>query len=165
LKEQSKRDGLLAISQGYKILLNAFYGKNCARVDYQSSFYFKTEDYEQLKNDGVKTMRIGNKIHSLDTFRVREYATIEDNESINSDFSSVGYKIIKTTNIEKNYKDVNNVLIGGTIASYGRVQLQDAVYRIGWKNFIYCDTDSIYSTLTIKQVSKLLNMDDYKLGM
>ena len=55
------------------------------------------------------------------------------------------------------------------VTSYGRVKLQKVIVQIeqlfGVDNFIYCDTDSIYMTLSMEQIKKLdIELDKYKLG-
>ena len=46
--------------------------------------------------------------------------------------------------VEKDKKKFRNVLVAATITAYGRIQLLNAILKIGVENFIYCDTDSIY---------------------
>lgn len=53
--------------------------------------------------------------------------------------------------------------------SYGRLNLFNSILEIeekyGSENFIYCDTDSIYTTISYEQLRKLhIEFDSYKLG-
>ena len=58
------------------------------------------------------------------------------------------------------------MLVGATITAYSRMYLIENIIRLGPKNFIYCDTDSIFvKTNSLEEIkAKGLDIDDDRLG-
>ena len=63
-------------------------------------------------------------------------------------------------------KKFPNLLVGATITSYSRINLIKTIMKIGNKNFLYCDTDSILFLWNkpIDELNRIIKIDDNELG-
>lgn len=162
LKNNFKQKNDAAGGLAFKILLNAGYGKHAQRPDIKSEFWVKDEDKEKLLTAGRAKLskRIWSKKHGKYMNIAREYYT---------------FRLTKLTEMENvqgmsniailptEIKAVNNMLLASTITALNRVYLMENIYNIGVKNFLYCDTDSIFvSDKTAAE--KVLKIDKEELG-
>lgn len=106
-----------------KILLNSAYGGWGMKA-----FYNTYEFLEQDLNRG-DIVKLGD----------HEYKVITKCTKLMGNKRLYGLDMV-----EKDKKKFRNVLVAATITAYGRIQLLNAILKIGVENFIYCDTDSIY---------------------
>lgn len=145
-KESYTRAGDKSKALTYKIALNSSYGKHATREYYNELYCCNSkQEYDVLV--AAKTFKYKNKTWTIDD----------------------ASEIVKLPNhyfvsIEPAYdesKDLFNKLIASTITAWSRIYIYESIYKCGVKNFLYCDTDSIY----LKDASRVnLVIDNYKLG-
>ena len=179
-KNGNKKKGIAkspAIAYGIKILINAFFGKNMARAEYDSAFFVTNEEYEKMKSEHSDVIMVNGEEHHLKTFRQVEYeghdiellkidqdGIIDQEEIEHNDFGGTGYRVIKTMPVIPDKEKLPNVLLGSTMTSLARVQLHTTAEKVGYSNVIYTDTDSIYSSEDEKTMRRKVNIHDTNLG-
>lgn len=135
-KQENKKLGNLSLEQFYKIILNACYGKTSER------------EIEEIQKNCDKNF-IGKIIEVINN---KEYH-----------FNCLS-GIMKASKFLNNDSKNAFCVIGSFITSYARSYLYEGIYKIGFENVLYCDTDSIYTNLPISEIKKRLEINDYKLG-
>lgn len=141
------KQGQKALKHTYKILLNSLYGKHSTRVSFDEVYICKDEnEYKFLLQKAEFT------------YNSKVYTITEHNERV----KLPNTWIVKIT--PKDPPDWNyNKIIAATITSYSRMHLLDAIYQIGPKSWIYCDTDSVFiKDYDDEKIEPLL--DKYELG-
>lgn len=156
-----------ALKQTYKILLNSLYGSFAKKALYPSMVFIPSEVVDVMKetmknNPDENYMFYDKKSKSnyiIDSFTMREHV---DN---GIKYQAVNYiKVLSDKEKEKN--KMPNMIVGATITSYARIYLLETILKLKPKNFIYCDTDSIFFKWNKPEteLNKIIEIDDYKLG-
>lgn len=147
LKQKHSQENKKALANVYKILLNSSYGKHATRLLFSEYYICKN------KTEYDNYLRIGEIYYNKQTYQVTE---INDSLKLPNKF------IIKIT--PKIFKEFNyHKLIAATITSYTRIKILETILLLNPKNFLYCDTDSIYlKNVDEKLLSSLTH--DSKLG-
>lgn len=157
-KTTTKAQGHIAESNSYKILMNAIYGKQCTRMQFDAIFYCKPDMKEELlklwEKDELLELEDGEG-------KLRYYEIVGDSRKT---IDKLGLVAIRVREVLSDKKKFTNILIGAQITSYARVQLWKAILDVGNKYFLYSDTDSIIFNKPKKDVEKILPCDKYKLG-
>ena len=77
--------------------------------------------------------------------------------------------LIKYNGVKQTYKSSKKYYkaFASAVTAYGRVNLRKTLYKIGYNDVMYFDTDSLYTTITEEQLKERCGdiIDDYKLGM
>lgn len=134
-KEKYSKLGNISMKNFYKIILNACYGKTGEREIEEIT---KTCD----KNFIGKIIEVinGKEFHFNCLGGIMKASKFLENDSKNA-FSP----------------------IASFITSYARSYLYEAFLKLGFENILYCDTDSVFTTLSIEEINKRLNIGN-KLG-
>lgn len=141
-----------------KLLCNSLYGSFAKKSIYESQFLIPKNYYELLKKQkresNSKEILINDK-WKVETFKQEYWKEL--------DGCFIGAFDIER---EKNIKNWSNLFIGSTITAYSRIYLIETIAKIGFENFIYCDTDSIFFkwNKTIKELQKIIKIDKKELG-
>lgn len=136
-----------ALKHIYKILLNSLYGKHSTRLNFNEYYVCSSEsEYNGLLKQG----------HFI--YNKKEYELTECNERVKLPYCWI-LKATPKTFKERNY----NKIIASTITAYSRMNLLNTIKLMGIKNFLYCDTDSIYlKNYKQKDLDKI--EDRYEIG-
>lgn len=143
-----KKEGKKAAEHTYKILLNSAYGKHATREKFGDFFICQNkEEYDQLMEKDTLT------------FRDKEYQILKSHFTFN--IPNVWAIPVLKIDDPRLY---SNKLIAATITAYSRMALLKMALKMGLKNFLYCDTDSLFFRNLPSNWKELIEMDDYKLG-
>ncbi len=157
-KVKYDKENKKALKTIYKIFQNAGYGKNCTRMSYDILLFINPDNLDYLlqlkENEEYLTIED-------DKGKLRSYEIVGESEKT---ISQLNLSAVRIREVASGSKKFTNILIGAQIASYARVQLWSSILKTGVENFLYADTDSIFTNITPEKVSKLLNIDDYELG-
>lgn len=133
-KEKYKKEGDLARSHTYKILLNAGYGVHCKRWDYVN----------------ITTTKPPSPVFTVETSTGKKITYVYKN---NIDLNKPGHLCYMKNNknyaiqpirMEEHEGHLANVWIANTITSFTRIKIMNMILKIGIKNFAYSDTDSVF---------------------
>lgn len=127
LKEKYKAEGNLAKSHTYKILLNSAYGIHAKRTDFKTVKEYKGEVWEDKK----KKYKLSE---NIDLNKEDRHSYIPNNPLYAYDLSHY---------LEGQYL-VAHKGIANYITAKTRVKLMKGILHFGPKNFVYCDTDSLF---------------------
>lgn len=136
----------------YKIMLNSLYGKQCTRKEFTEDLYVPCEEiayFKDLKQRQIPLDIFGNK-YVIDSIS-------------NKIIPYINAVVVRVYQIKSDKLWYNNILIGAQITSYARLQLWETILKVGVDAYMYSDTDSIFFNTT-KDLSKLVDFDNYKLG-
>ena len=128
--------------------------KDCYYFNTVSGIFDKYIDYFQTKKQNAKTKgerQIAKLVLNNITGKFGTRPIIEG-YSFNGNTKETEYKTTQTT---------LHVGIGSAITSYARQNLISTIYKIGFDNFCYCDTDSVHF---IGQDTKDVFINDKELG-
>lgn len=157
-KTTTKAQGHIAESNSYKILMNAIYGKQCTRMQFDSIFYTTPKNKEVL----LELAETGELLEIEDEKgKLRSYEIVGDSRKR---IDKLGLVALRVREVASDRRKFTNILIGAQITSYARVQLWEAILKVGNKYFLYSDTDSIIFNKPKKEIEKILPCDKYKLG-
>jgi len=137
-KTIAKQNKQLGMKQSYKTLLNAGYGKHATREKYEMEYM--TNDILD-PGDLFNTKRFSKDI---------ELKVLRDGSHQNYYRS---YIMINNETPDKFY----NKILAAYVTSFARVKLLETINNYGVKNFLYCDTDSIY-------LNSKINLDKVDIG-
>lgn len=147
LKSNAKNEGEKLT---YKIILNSLYGSFGKKAFYPSRIMIPKEMIEKLEK--------GDLINK--NFKVETKSAECWNE--------LGLQSVYCNDLEKisKLKKFPNLLVGATITAYSRINLVKTIMKLGNKNFLYCDTDSILFiwNKSETELKQLINIDDKELG-
>jgi len=116
----------------YKLLLNSLYGKFAQKIDEQEINYELIAKNEIIDNE---------KIYLLDNM---PYKKVVNNKGHSAPkFHRMAYPIIASY-----------------ITAQARLYLFETMERLGLKNIIYCDTDSLTVNLSLKDIQKKINISN-----
>lgn len=127
LKEKFKKEGQLAKSHTYKILLNSAYGIHAKRTDFKMVKPYKGHFW----NCKGKNMELSN----IDLNKTDRHSYIPNNNLYAYD--------LKEWLDYCNYK-VSHKAIANYITAKTRIKLMEGILHFGAENFVYCDTDSLF---------------------
>lgn len=134
-KEYYKTNNQKAYASAFKIVMNSLYGRFCMRDKFNSMLYFK---------DGI----------GADEEIVLNKSPLKRvNDSVVNDIGR--YKAIMYRPVKDKTK-VENIGAAAVITSKARLKLWDFILQMGLENFLYSDTDSVFTKITDK------NKDSYK---
>lgn len=151
LKQENSKNAFKTV---YKLFLNSIYGSFAKKGKYPTDFAIPVEMVEPFKNKEREYLEIDGIKYYPKTFH-NTYLDLPDGK----------YQLI-AWECEKEPKNYPNMLVGATITAYSRMYLIENIIRLGPKNFIYCDTDSIFvKTNSLEEIkAKGLDIDDDRLG-
>lgn len=147
-KTAHKKKKEKAAEHTYKILLNSAYGKHATREKFGDFFICQNEQHyrELMAKDTL-------------TFRDSEYQILKSHFT----FNIPNVWAIPVLKIE-DAKLFSNKLIAATITAYSRMALLKMALKMGLKNFLYCDTDSLFFKNVPENWEELIEIDEFKLG-
>lgn len=135
----------------WKIMLNSLFGKQATRLEFEKELIVDQATFEKYK--------LGDKIQDKNEER---YVSRKGNEKF---FFQEELYTLGTMLVENNKERCSNILIAVYITSYSRLMLWEAIKNVGIKNWLYCDTDSIFiKNWTEKSIKKILELHPTKLG-
>ena len=138
-KQNNDNDGAINASVKRtiaKLKQNSVYGRFAQR----EVFFNHLVSEKKIKNSGVLENDFG-------TFLVANKKGIEvNNQTI---YNVVDFKSL-TSDPDKQHFRINNHLISGYITSQARIALYKQIEYVGYDNFIYCDTDSIFTKVPLR---------------
>jgi len=134
-KEKYDLEGNLSLKNFYKLILNSCYGK-CGEREIDEI----TKSCNKNFIGKIIEMINGKEYHFNCLSGIMKASKFLDNDSKNA-FTPIASFII----------------------SYARTYLYEGFLKLGFENILYCDTDSIFTTLTIPEIEKRLNVGN-KLG-
>lgn len=169
LKAEAKKSKNFGREEAIKILINNLSGKYGQREQFTEEIYLTKEQLKFFKNNikvkyqfGVTSKILNNE--EMSNFKIGE----KEMKYLHTKEKEVGgYNIIEALenkNISKTRKYYQDVGVAGVITSYARQQLFSSIIKLGIKNFIYSDTDSIISRASLSFIKKKLSISDYDLG-
>lgn len=133
-KEKYKKEGDLARSHTYKILLNAGYGVHCKKWDYIN----------------ITTTKPPSPVFTIETQHGKKITYVYKN---NIDLNKPGHLCYMKNNknyaiqpikMEEHEGHLANVWIANTITAFNRIKIMEMILKIGIENFAYSDTDSVF---------------------
>ena len=147
-KQKYTNENKKALANTFKILLNSSYGKHATRLIFDS-YYICRDEKEKQELLNLKTIEI----KGLE-FEISEFV------GKNVQLEGVPMLTISPTKV----KEFNfNKIVAATVTAYTRIKLYKMILAVGFENFLYCDTDSVY--IYDCDESKIKNfLDDYELG-
>lgn len=135
-----------AMEHCYKILLNSAYGKHATRIKFGDFYICKDKDeWEQYQNEEILK------------FRKKDYEILHSHFT----FDLPGVYALPILKVN-DPKFLSNKLMAATITAWSRIYLLEGILKLGLKNFLYCDTDSVYVSNVEKNIK--IKLDDYELG-
>lgn len=135
-KQEMKKLGNEAMEKFYKLILNSSYGKTGER------------EISEINRSCDKNF-IGKIIEIIGG---KEYH-----------FNCLGGLMKASKFLDSDSKNAFTP-IAAFITSYARSYLHESMQKLGYENILYCDTDSIFTTLSQKEIDKKLKIDKLKLG-
>lgn len=155
-KDKHKQDKKLAQSHTHKILLNSGYGVHCKRWDYLTVLSYEPDSliFSLEKKKDKQFTYLYKKNINLNQFGNPCYLP-------NNQFF-VGQPI----NICEFEGFLNNVWIANTITAKTRIKIMEKILEIGFDNFLYSDTDSVFMiNKNLEEVKKMCgkNLGDWEL--
>lgn len=82
------------------------------------------------------------------------------NKNMLFEFWGIDYSIVEKIRL----KTTKNISVASYITSVGRCNLLKAMISIGFENIAYTDTDSIYLINAPKNIDKIIQISEKKLG-
>lgn len=155
-KEKYKKEGDLARSHTYKILLNAGYGVHCKRWDYIN----------------ITTTEPPSPVFTVETQNGKKITYVYKN---NIDLNKPGHLCYMKNNksyaiqpikMEEHEGHLANVWIANTITAFNRIKIMEMILKVGINNFAYSDTDSVFiMNKTIEEIKPLTgeNLGDWEI--
>ncbi|MEG1506903.1 MAG: DNA polymerase [Bacilli bacterium] len=125
-----------------KIVMNAGYGK------------FGQRPFENVIFN-TKEIPVGDIIVDRNT----QYKKLK-NKNMLFEFWGIDYSIVEKIRL----KTTKNISVASYITSVGRCNLLKAMISIGFENIAYTDTDSIYLINAPKNIDKIIQISEKKLG-
>ena len=139
-KQNNDNDGAITASVKRtiaKLKQNSVYGRFAQR----EVFFNHLVSDKKIKNSGVLESEMG-------TFLVANKKGIDiNNQHI---YNVVDFKSLSTDPDKQQFR-INNHLISGYITSQARIALYKQIDYVGYDNFIYCDTDSIFTKVPLRE--------------
>lgn len=133
MKELHKKNGNLAASHTFKILLNSAYGIHAKRSDFKLVKGWKGEEWQDKK----KSYKLSN----IDLNDESRHSYIPNNKLFAYDFT----EFINLSLFYSTHKGIANYITAKT-----RCRILQGIITFKPENFLYCDTDSLF----IMNVSK-----------
>lgn len=147
-KSDFKEQGKDGMAHAFKIILNAGYGVHAKRNEYDECYVCNDiAEYEHLQ-PGM-TFMWGK--HQYEVIDKRSELHVLDNQLI---------RLVRRATPPR----ANNMFIACAITSYARMQIWDAILKVGIENVVYTDTDSLYIKNAPTNLNELLDIDAYRLG-
>lgn len=152
-KSSAKAEGRKAEEGRMKLLLNAFYGSLAKRMEYNTAIAVDEEAWVFLSKQkkGEYKITIGEK----------------DYIYMMSSLLKIGkWRYIEVLEVKRHKKySAPPVLMAAVITSRTRVQLWNTIEKVGFKFFIYSDTDSIFFSCGAKRIEKSgISIHKFNLG-
>lgn len=150
IREKHKRNGDKARSLTAKIIINSAYGKNAERLTFPIIYNCKDKEQktEWLKAKRAQIDGVWYSVH-------KGYYSWEDEA-----YKQNLVRLVK----EKPPESGHNKFIACAITGYSMISLLQTIRAIGVERFLYCDTDSVYFKNPPKNLNKIIDIDDNRLG-
>lgn len=150
IRERHKRNGDKARSLTAKIIINSAYGKNAERLNFPIVYNCKdkAQKAQWLKDKHCEIEGVRYSVH-------KPYHSWDKEE-----YGQNLVRLERETQPEKGH----NKFIACAITGYSMVELLKTIRKIGVERFLYCDTDSVYFKNPPKNLTKLIDIDDNRLG-
>lgn len=144
MKEKYAKENNDAMKLASKILLNSGYGSLCRKDSYDSYLYFRKNAFKK-------------ELQKQETVILGDGEWIVKNNHQHFNFNPEQLDLYVMRKLKEPEYSVN-IAAAAYITSLQRAYLMNTVNKVGKKNFVMCDTDSILFTNLNKKQKKIINM-------